>query len=472
MDGSSDHTDSFWINQNDLNYISFEFDALYEPPPLSHRPIYVHSSDFGIVGSDIYVNISKISRSGSPIRDVAFTRRYDCPGVSNNSPNKDVVKCTITEKQFYTNMENGDWFDVEFTAKSGGYRKLVNLNNPTVIWHTQYYLGQTDTKRIVFKFDFEVPNHCSENISVVGCSPGDLPLRIENEFTKSPINISWGGWADNMSGMKRYHIEVFKLSPDAYNNLVESTPLSPIYSDDVNHTLNNIYYYTYIPRESGMFSVLLQASDMANNSKIARRLFLYDPFSNISLNEEEDSKLFVASAVPETGYIWQTAKNGTNTEITVEWTNHFANKFISDGKWLNKVEDYPIQFQDIERDGILRSLKFVYPGLDDNEGERTMKEKPNKNGVHGFEVNTVFTDETSEPANGWVSINGLNERYTISENLRDGRTVRFWVRAYDVLGNRKTDNTEVHFDSTPPRLSKNPATFLRNQNGTYNRTSR
>jgi len=51
------------------------------------------------------------------------------------------------------------------------------------------------------------------------------------------------------------------------------------------------------------YSVLMRVSDVANNSRIARRFFLYDDTSAITLNDEKP--LFVSSAVAETGYAWQ-----------------------------------------------------------------------------------------------------------------------------------------------------------------------
>jgi len=48
----------------------------------------------------------------------------------------------------------------------------------------------------------------------------------------------------------------------------------------------------------------MTVSDNANNSRIARRVVLYDNASKITLNT--DKPLFVSSAVAETGYTWQT----------------------------------------------------------------------------------------------------------------------------------------------------------------------
>ncbi|KAL3832351.1 hypothetical protein ACJMK2_024003, partial [Sinanodonta woodiana] len=454
LDGTSAVKDTFWSNQKDFNYLSFEFNSIYIPPLLPYRPNYINDAQFGIVDGHITANITKIPRSGTD-RDVAFQKVYKCPGIYDKNPNSSMVDCIITDNQFSVFIEHGDWLNVVFIANSGGFRKLVNFDYPNSIWNTQIYQGLTDQKEVEFKFDLYVPTHCSEPNNTVNCGADDVPLKIKNEFTKLPVNISWAGWKDDLSKMDRYHIEVFKLSPDPYGNLQEMTPLKPVHSEDVNHTHDGIYQYTYTPSEEGMFSVLLQAVDKANNSKIARRLFLYAPTSNISLNTRGDGRLYISSAESETGYMWQTTKAGQMTEISVEWKNHFINKFISEGRLLNKVNAYPIQFQDIQREGILQSSKFVFPGLDDNEGQRTVDEKPNKNGIVRFEAVISLSDGTNEPQKGWFEINGLAEKFTFNETLIDGRTVRMWLRAHDVLGNTISDKTEVHFDSSEPLMNNN-----------------
>ena len=59
-----------------------------------------------------------------------------------------------------------------------------------------------------------------------------------------------------------------------------------------------------------IFSILLEARDVANNSRIARRFVIYDPDSEITLNTGKNEKLFVSSADESTDYQWQTTKDG------------------------------------------------------------------------------------------------------------------------------------------------------------------
>lgn len=44
-------------------------------------------------------------------------------------------------------------------------------------------------------------------------------------------------------------------------------------------------------------------------------------------------------------------------EIRVRWANHFRNEIHEENKLLNEVEAYPIQFEDIEADGLLFARK-------------------------------------------------------------------------------------------------------------------
>lgn len=111
---------------------------------------------------------------------------------------------------------------------------------------------------------------------------------------------------------------------------------------------------------------------MANNSKIARRLVLYDNESSITrgkpgfLADKQinvtsmwigDGGMHVITAIPETGYMWQTSVSGTKTRIILDWKNHFVNKLHYNKKLLNKVIPYPTQFAELEDSGILRSKK-------------------------------------------------------------------------------------------------------------------
>ena len=69
---------------------------------------------------------------------------------------------------------------------------------------------------------------------------------------QDPITMRWAGWTDDLSGLWEYYVEVFKLSPDPFKRLTEMTPINPVFSSLMNHSLS-IIYPTFQPSESGMY---------------------------------------------------------------------------------------------------------------------------------------------------------------------------------------------------------------------------
>lgn len=473
-------TEPLWSNQKRFNHLRFEYESFFtQPENLPDRPNYVHESEIGIVESVIEANVSKVSRSGSPIRDPGSFKIYECEsGFSRDNPEAELAICEIDDDQFRTLIEHGDWLNIKFKSSSGGFQKLVNIDQRSIPYATKYYQGLQDIREVQFNFDFIAPKHCSEAGAWAKCPPDSVILSIKKEFTKDPIEIYWLGWTDDLSGLWEYYVEVFKLSPDPYKRLVEMEPLKPVFAKNITHE-ENIVYPSYRPREPGMYSVLMEARDNANNSRIARRLVLFDDMSDITLNDNKtDGKLYVSSAVEETGYMWQTTVQGGTVHIDVVWENHFINEIIEDNYLLNVVEPYPVQFKELQDDGLLSSQKFVNDSLDDHEGERKRDAIENFHGIVKFEVAKVLTIDDEEPTSGWETITPFQEKTSFTEKLADGSRVRVWVRATDVMGNIKTDSTLVTFDGTPPKLSK-PGTpgsdhrFAPNvPNASFNYTSR
>ncbi|WAR10296.1 hypothetical protein MAR_035372 [Mya arenaria] len=427
-----------WSNQENFNYFNFKLQAIFEPTettfPLEN---YVSKSGFGIVDSNAHIIHSKENKDQS----------------------------------------------VTFNVKSGGFRYLHNINTNR-FYRTDVYNGHTVSETVEFKFDFVAPKHCSEQDSGRTCIPGEEPITVDEDFTKNPITPKWSGWFDDLSGLFEYRLEAYLLEPNIHDELIELNPLSPVFTYTENNT-NNVEFPTFTPPRSGMFSVLLTATDTSNNSKTSRRLVLFDDSSEITITKPGlltklpdaedveqivvgDGGLYIVSAVKETGFMWQTSETDSKSRIEINWENHFINKLHNDGKLLNKVLPFPTQFQDFEDDGVLRSTKYV--AIDDNEGDRTLKAIPNKHGLVKFELNRVFTNDRQIPVSKWEQI-PLEESYVFWEQLDDGNHVRVWLRATDVMNNTAVDYTEVHFDNTPPRISDE----LLEENvqmGTYTFTSR
>ncbi|WAQ93658.1 FER-like protein [Mya arenaria] len=425
-----------WSNQKRFNNLRFEFDTLIDTPEIPERPVYVHDAKIGIIASSIEASVSKIPRNGGNNRYIASNKTYNCEtGISNDTPAVEKDTCEINDENFATLIEHGDILLLKFRSRSGGFQKLINIDDQGKPFATKYYNGLQAEEKLEFRFDFVVPEHCSLES---GSCPSK-PLDIDKEFTRTPFKALWSGWTDAMSGMWQYYLEVFKLTPNKDGRLEEATPIDPVYNITLNHT-SGIMSSSYTPSEPGMYSVLLKVSDMANNSRIARRFVLYDPVSEIAVSNESDKKLYISSAVEETGYAWQTRSNNEDNKVTVDvrWDGHFANKLHEDGKYLADIEKYPIQ--------------FVADSLDDDKGDRSRQAIPNYHGIVKFEV--AYDQSVSEemPTAGWSKIT-LQERISTQRILVDGDRLRVWVRATDVMGNTKTDSTFMRIDGSPPTIS-------------------
>ncbi|XP_052814816.1 uncharacterized protein LOC128241772 [Mya arenaria] len=471
-----------WSNQDNFNYVNFKLSAIFEPMSTIYQSeTYVSTSGFGIVSGNAHIVHRKVNKDQSGKPFIAYNHTFSCSDVSNTNPSSG-FNCTLSQKDYIYSIEHGDNFTVTFNVKSGGFRNLRNINTNR-FYNTNVYDGHTVSDTVEFKFDFVAPKHCSEPDSGRTCRSGEEPIRLNDDLTKNPITPRWSGWFDTLSGLLEYRLEAYLLEPNIHDELIELNPLSPVFTYTENNT-NNVEFPTFTPPRSGMFSVLLTAVDMASNTKIARRLVLFDDSSEITItkpglltkmpNPEDveqivvgDGGLYIVSAIKETGYLWQTSSNDSKSQIEINWANHFKNKVHDEGKLLNKVLPYPTQFQDLEDDGILRSKKYV--AIDDNEGDRTLKAIPSKHGLVKFELSRVYTDDKEIPTK-WEPI-PLEESYVIFEKLNDGSHVRVWLRATDVMNNTAVDYTEVHIDNTPPRFLDEHLE-MNIKNGTYTYASR
>ncbi|XP_052246347.1 uncharacterized protein LOC127855048 [Dreissena polymorpha] len=444
-----------WRNQKSFNSLKFEMKALFDGiDNLPNRPLYVHDSKIGIVQSIITANVSKIPRIGGTVRDFGSFKEYPCQGgLTSDSPQEESSTCVIDDDQFLNLIEHGDWLTVKFRSTSGGFQKLVNTDQGGIPYATKYYNGLSVIKTLEFRFDFIAPKHCSE-VDVKTCPPGATILDITDVYTRDPIRPRWLGWTDELSGIGEYYAEVFKLGPNRDNYLVETSLLNPEFSATIPHTNGTIQYPEYRPLSAGMYSVLVEVRDFSNNSRIVRRFVMFDATSSVSLNNKT-TKLYVSSAVEETGYAWQSpATTGNQVTVSVAWHNYFVNHVHEDGLFLGEIETFPIQFKEIEDDGVLFSRKFVPDVLDDNSEPRTRKAISNCHGIVKYEIFWQATIDATEPTSGWQTI-PLNESYSAKQALGDGDQLRVWIRATDIIGNTKADSTVIKIDGTPPILKTN-----------------
>ena len=250
--------------------------------------------------------------------------------------------------------------------------------------------------------------------------------------------------------MFRYAWEVFKLVPDISGKLHEQYPLQPLKIEEVMHANLGEVTPSYQPTEVGMYSFILEASDLANNSLFIRRLCFYDPSSEITLHTEA---LKVDSARGFGKDVWV---SNISSPLVVSWDGHFVNKIHEDNKLLNSVKAYPQQLED--------GLKKIKD--DDHYGVRTVSAIANSRGIVKFEVAHAKDSNggkgQKEPKSGWKTLSALTPSTTVNPDTPSkGDTITIWVRATDITGRTKTDKIKVHFDDTKPN-AKNAVTFERN----------
>ncbi|XP_050388394.2 uncharacterized protein LOC126807689 [Patella vulgata] len=267
-------------------------------------------------------------------------------------------------------------------------------------------------------------------------------------FQDPTLNLRWNGWEDQLSGVARYAWEIFQLKANGDEELREQVPLGPIKIAEVNHS-GNIDYPSYTLTEPGLYSIILQVADTANNSVYIRRFCLYDPNSNsnIQLSDDPNTRLRVTSASPESNFTWQGNMDGI---IRVNWTNYFFNEFVEKNHLLNKILDYPLQFHGEDKS----EEKYIDEKYKNIAG-RTQQAVPNTRGITKFQIghHRDSNGGKNKPAElkFWDNLTDpISTIQTLNISVSDGDTVIVYVKAIDATGREKIESTQVNFDSTPP----------------------
>ncbi|KAK3109070.1 hypothetical protein FSP39_022224, partial [Pinctada imbricata] len=436
-----------WTNRREFNFLNYTFRALYkdDSDTLPEKPNYVLRYAIGIAQASITADHTKYGQGS------VFGKTYNCPTATYQNPvvNEQML-CEAEEQNYNLRIDHRDRFQITFTAKTGGIRQLTPIG-------TANYNGHTSTKILDFNFDLwqqgGLPFHCSNDSS---CTSNEKPLHIANDVTRDPFTITWNGWKDLLSGVSRYAWEVYKLQPRYDGNLTEPVqeidgPVPvPLIIRALNHS-NSIAYPTYTPPGPGVYSIILEVGDKANNTVYARRFVLYDPSSTVTTNSTHP--MYVSSANETNGNRWQTSiNNGNNgkTLIHVIWTGHFENKVHADGHFLRQVLPFSHVLSDMSINRI--DYKNIPTRLDDYEGKMTRNGTPNKRGIVKFEIASSNSNDSSPTA--WNNV-PLTDSFMLEQpSVQDGGLVKIWVRATDILGDQLVDFTYVFFDSTPPSFTR------------------
>ncbi|XP_062593100.1 uncharacterized protein LOC134254588 [Saccostrea cucullata] len=441
-------TDMLWLNQKDFNYVNVEITAMYVPPDEISTPAYVKDFAFGIVAAYLEIALYKVHRNSSDKFFVSInSTTYPCQNQPGSlRPNEAVYSCNIIHHDFDRLLEDGDNLTLTAIVQNGGYRALKSTPSTN---YFDLFKGRNSSKSMMYRFDFRKPQHCIQDANK--CSV--KAFTVQNDITKDPIQISWEGWTDALSGIEKYMIEIYLLKPDQNFNpsLTEPDPWSPSHVLTFNTSKRGC---TYIPQKQGMFSFILNVVDRANNSEYARMLVLYDNTSSITI--DNSSPMISSSAVAQTNYQWQ---NNLTNDISISWKGHFKNTFHEDNNLLSQVAD----FKHYDHDK--KFHKVVLNAFDDNDGERTLNAIQNVHGIVKFEYAYGNANQGNQNPINFQPVNDLTQTLSFFAQRRNGDTLNIWIRATDSMGNRETDIMHVYFDETPPTaLSSRNVQFIPNLN--------
>ncbi|XP_062574387.1 uncharacterized protein LOC134236235 isoform X4 [Saccostrea cucullata] len=447
---NSTKVDTMWVNQNDYNYINVTFAAISSAPDNVAVPKYVKQFKMGIISGGINLTLHKVGRTD---KNKPFISRNDtivCESKPGQlSPNDDVFHCNYTDVNFDRQLENGDNLTLTVFTENGGFRELIGSS-----LNKDFFIGRMSTKSTMFRFDLVKPYHC-----LLDRACETTAFDVSEDITKSPLELSWQNWEDELSGIQEYKIQVYQLKLNT-TNLAEPNPWRP--DEEISLTPLETSY-TYTPKRAGMYSLVLNVIDKANNTQYARTLVLYDPSSNITLSE---LPFKAESAASETNYQWQ---NNLSNNIIMSWKGHFQNKFHDDNKLLNPVTHYRHFHYEAKYE------KQVPYQLDDNSGKRTLAEIRNVHGIVKFEYFYRHGNQGDKTPQTWYRVNDtFSETQTFNIERKDGDTINFWVKATDIMGNTKVDLSKIFFDSSSPKsLKPSDVTFTKNvKNATFAFSSR
>ncbi|ESO88672.1 hypothetical protein LOTGIDRAFT_165458 [Lottia gigantea] len=256
-------------------------------------------------------------------------------------------------------------------------------------------------ERNVYNTYYYTPNSLSrafeikfDNVPPYHCQPVDnckLTMLTDIDITKKVENtVYWDGWIGEDSGIAKYELEIFSMKSVGNELIIDKRIF------DTETTLKSQQFNLTVP---GVYSVILAAVDKAGNIRLARRCLIFDD------NSQE---------------------------------NRYINTKHHNGKYLAGIQDY----------------HGLDPEYDDHYGIRTKKHIDNVQGIVRYETYYGIDDQggsTIQPTDtDFTTTGNLNQSITISPTLQDGDTVKFYIRAYDIVDFYLEESTTVYFDMSPP----------------------
>ncbi|ESO83749.1 hypothetical protein LOTGIDRAFT_168990 [Lottia gigantea] len=384
-------------------------------------------TDWSMNETDLSMNQTDVNKTDTDIRcsiwvwkqvNVTETQTDICPAsTSRDDPNQATFACSkLLETNFSQEFLHQDWLEVNITLVVGGFVKLTNFETESN--ETHYFESSSLQHVYEIRFDNVPPYHCQP---VLDCNQTMLSDIDGSQQTENIL--SWDGWMDDDGGIGVYEIEVFSLKP-AGDVLVIGESVQNHYT-----TSKNLTFYLTTP---SAYAIIFTTKDKAGNTQTARRILIFDDSSNITTTH--NSQFLATTALPSTNYVWQQ----NHGPVTIDWENRYINTKHHNGKYLAGVE----QYHDVSSE------------YDDNNGTRTVEPVDNVLGIvlyktyYGIDVQGGSTIQPTDT--DFTTTGNLNQSITISPTLQDGDTVKFYIRAYDIVDFYLEEIISLYFDTSPP----------------------
>ncbi|KAI8507103.1 hypothetical protein Bbelb_155420, partial [Branchiostoma belcheri] len=416
-----------WTNKIP-SHLEFQWQFKYDKPnPTYHA--YIRDFKVGPVQSSVSW---RLLRGGSTV--TSDSRSCD-ESLSRDAPPLAPVQCDREISVSFTPVHL-DELKVDISTKLGGFMSVYNYDSRSQS-NVYYNDGPSQTISAKFGFDYTTPTNAG--------SLSDM-LDLGEFFTKQQrITAGWSGWSDTGSGVGQYRVDVYQLQR-AGEELTETFP--PIHELVVDTSQSSVQFDMGV-NTPGVFSVVLAVEDASGgvetgNMQLCRRFFIYDSLSDITVDVDEDigglGSIYASSALAGTDYQWQT---NLADPITVRYQDHFIQHTHQNGRFLAHIRAFS---------GLHNSATYD----DVSTGGRSRQSIDNEQGVVRFQVASGVDNQGGETLSptGWTDVDDLHSGVqSVMVSRDDGNTVKVWIKAFDIVGNEKTDGVTVHIDSSPPVIT-------------------
>ncbi|XP_019633113.1 PREDICTED: uncharacterized protein LOC109476570 [Branchiostoma belcheri] len=414
-----------WTNKVPTR-LEFEWALSYtRPNPAFYS--YIRAFKVGIMESTVswsHKRSGAVVTSGTVPCDVTLSK--------TNPPLDSAITCD-NDQTWSSNIVHGDEIEIEIRAKVGGFFTYHDFD--TRQNHNRYFTDgpyATDASGAKWKYDSTTPLHSGTFQQM---------LDVGDPFTKQSPTARWSGWGDTGSGIQNYHVEVYRMDHTQGDTLREI--FTAMYEASLESTVSE-YAVNLAGEDPGVFSVVLIVEDASGgnevgNLKRARRFFIFDDSSDITIDEEaglaEVGDMWLSTALEETDFVWQA---NLDQEIVLQYQDHFIQHTHHNGKFLNGIREFPLLDNDYD---------------DVDTTDRSRQPIDNEQGIVKFET-SVHVDHaggTTKQPGTWTDVDDLHagtQSFTVARE--DGDTVTVYTRATDIVGNQQTDDVSIHIDSSPP----------------------